>query len=404
MRNRALLVFAAVVCLLFQRCGESVVGEGGGATETINCKVVCSAGEPDSGAVVRLIDAGNWFEKRQSGISVVLDSAVTGKDGLFSFEYDTGYICNIQVDGDSEAAFVRDMSSLKNDTSALQIIVLQSAASFGGSLDSGSTVSRVELFGTTYSASVQGHQFIIPDMAAGVYPLLLVTDEEVYHFGNTAEIEEGADVTVRLGVDESVLVIDDFEGDFQLYYPSKLGLITGGNWYVYDDSQEADSNTSFINIGTFEQDAFRGKSLSARAVLGNGAEYPFTGLGVNVLSRGLNCDFSTVDSVSFWARGNCTVYFSVETEAVDSINWSPHFGRQIVLTDTWTEFTVQMESITVPPDCEVAKRGIVWDDVKHAVKRIEFDLPYGTNTLGDTLRFELDDIYIYGALIEDLLP
>ncbi|MFW6244979.1 MAG: hypothetical protein ACOC36_03740, partial [Fibrobacterota bacterium] len=186
--------------------------------------------------------------------------------------------------------------------------------------------------------------------------------------------------------------------------PSKLGLITGGNWYTYDDSGEADSNTSFINIDISEQNAFEGKSLSAQAVLGNGADYPFAGLGVNVLSQGQNCDFSTVNSISFWARGNCTVYFSVETEIVDQINWSPHFGMQIELTDTWTEYTVQMDNIAVPPSSEAAKQGLGWDDVKHTVRRIEFDLPYGANTLGDTLLFEIDDVYIHGAQIEDLLP
>ncbi len=404
MRCRTLSLIFVAVYLLYCGCSKSVVGEGGGATETVNCKVVSSTGKPDSGAVVRLVDAGNWFEKRQSGIPVVLDSAVTGKDGRITFEYDTGYTCNMEVDGDGKAAFIRDVSSLNDGSSVPQIIVLQPAASFGVSLDSGNTVARVELFGTTYSSTVQGDRFTIAQMAPGVYPLLLVTEEEVYHFGNTAEIGEGADVTVRLGVDESALLIDDFEGDFRLYHPSKLGLITGGNWYTYDDSGEADSNTSFINIDISEQNAFEGKSLSAQAVLGNGADYPFAGLGVNVLSQGQNCDFSTVNSISFWARGNCTVYFSVETEIVDQINWSPHFGMQIELTDTWTEYTVQMDNIAVPPSSEAAKQGLGWDDVKHTVRRIEFDLPYGANTLGDTLLFEIDDVYIHGAQIEDLLP
>ncbi|MFP4164781.1 MAG: hypothetical protein ACLFQB_14330 [Chitinispirillaceae bacterium] len=403
MKSR-LLVLIMTVSFLHYGCGVSVVEEGGGATETVNCQVVSSGGEPDSGAVVLLVDAGNWFEKRQNGSSVVLDSAVTGRDGYFTFEYDTSYTCNLQVNTTDEAAFISDIDNYMEDTSSLQTIVLRPAAQISGVLNSESTVTNVELFGTAYFSSVQENRFAFSDLAWGNYPMLLLTEENVYIFENTAAVPQEEQMEINVDVREQSILVDDFDGDFQLYHPSKLGLITGGNWYVYDDSKEADSNTSFISVETSGQDAFEEKSLSAEAVLGDAAKYPFTGLGVNVLSQGQNCDFSTVNSISFWARGNCTVYFSVETEIVDQINWSPHFGMQIELTDTWTEYTVQMDNIAVPPSSEAAKQGLGWDDVKHTVKRIEFDLPYGENTLGDTLRFELDDIYMNGALIEELLP
>ena len=128
-----------------------------------SARVITPSGIPDSGVSVYLIDAGNWVEKRRLDLPVVIDSAITNRDGFFTLKYDSGTVCNLQADGRDGAAFI---PGFKADYDSILVIRLKQKATLNGRIDSsGLRISRAEIFGTLYSISVQGQDFTVPGIA-----------------------------------------------------------------------------------------------------------------------------------------------------------------------------------------------------------------------------------------------
>ena len=383
---------------LFASCQTTVVG-GGGATETVNCQVLSSGGIPDSGALVRLIDADNWFEKRRRGESVVFDSAITGSNGHFTLRYPRGLMTNLQIDGEHEALFVKHFISRQQSGDTSTTLRLKPTATLSGSIDG--EVDHIELYGSSYSLAVLDGNFSHA-VADGLYPLFLRSDDKIT-FHSAVNLLSSSPESINLEQRPSVLLIEDFAEPFELYTPSKLGLITGGHWYCYNDPEPGNQDTSIINVSVSKMGAYEGSSLSAVAVLGAGLEYPYAGIGVTIGENGRPYDLSGVHTFSFVARGNCMIYFSVETSLIDSLEQNIHFGKLVALTDAWTFYSIPVTELTIPTGSKADQLGITWESATYSVARIEFDLPPGSNATGDTLRFQIDNVYMHGVSIEDLL-
>ncbi len=378
-------VFLAVVLSL--RCSVPVANDGGGATETVNCRVLSSTGIPEQGAVVKLIDAGNWLEKKKNSLSVVIDSAVTDSNGVFALTADTGVVVNMQIDGFSEAVFISNFSIKSEDTT----VTLRSKAVLSGNL-SGPEIGAVALFGTDYMTTINGSSFSIQGIAPGNFPLLTRLQDSTWAFSDLVVLTDAESLEKNIEVDAQFVLVDNFD-HFRLLDFSILGLITGGNWYTY-----CDSLSSINAVSTPEPD----RSLAVNAIVNPGLEYPYAGVGVNMARSGMTLDFSAVDTISFRARGNCSIRFSVETEKIDLLN-SSHFQKLIGLTDVWTVYEIAVSDLILPSISESAGLGLTWEQVMSNVKRVEFDLPYDENPMGDSLGFELDDLYLKGATLEDLI-
>lgn len=398
------MIIFAISIFLF-RCSSLAVNEGGGATETVNARVITPSGIPDSGVSVYLIDAGNWVEKRRLDLPVVIDSAITNRDGFFTLKYDSGTVCNLQADGRDGAAFI---PGFKADYDSILVIRLKQKATLNGRIDSsGLRISRAEIFGTLYSISVQGQDFTVPGIAPGDYPILFRTQDNIYAGYSFASIDEGQTEQISFSFSAETVLVDDFESASEFYGLSRMGKMTGGDWYSYCDTVKSSQIHSALTAVVEDGSGFSGgKCLRADAVLGNSEEIAaFAGVGVNIGTAGRSYDFSNVKSFSFFARGNCSIRFSAESRVIDDLGGGQlHFGKEIQLTDTWTEYVIPVSELLVPVWSEVINQGIAWDDAKKSILRLEFDFPVSLNVSGDTLTLQLDNLYINGVGIGNILP
>lgn len=399
MKNRCLLYISiSLLFLFFIRCSNNVAGsDGGGASETINCRVISSSGLPESNAVVRVIDADNWLVKRKNGLSVVLDSTTTDQNGYFSAFYDTNLSINLQIDGGSEAVFVNKYQRYDSNQDR-PVINLSQKIKVLGTISSSNKFLSADLYGTAYTIPLDDN-LIHAEFAPGNYPVLLMDENSNYVHNSNLNIPENHKEDLLVEIKPDQILIDDFN-HFDPYQSSALGMITGGKWYRYSDSIQISQGYSTVVLSIFQENAFEEKSLSSKVVLGNGLRFPFAGFGINIGTEGKKYDFSKIKEISFWGRGNCQIRFSVETFVIDSIKEADaiHFHKIISLTNTWSKHTISTNELVLLPESKAAQLGITWDDVMHSVVRIEIEFPHDMNKVGDTLELDLDNLYMDGTI------
>ena len=213
------------------------------------------------------------------------------------------------------------------------------------------------------------------------------------------------------------VAIDDFEsGKFDF---TVLGRSTGSEWYTYNDT-DSSSETSLFNslLDTYikstdeggyalkivgelksETDSTRKSETSDIAYVGVG--FP---IGESYVDRDTIFNLSTLDSLTFSAKGHGVIRVKFGSQYTDSIyegEWNDLGASIDINSNNWEQYSVTPEMLTL--SSEKMGNDISWSDISKTIIRIEFEFNEKQNPLDTKLIFWIDDIYLNGLNLEQLL-
>lgn len=389
---------------------------GGTGTETTNGGVAVVAGAPAGGALVRLIDTEGWISKTARGESVVLDSTITDSNGRFHFDNPRAEHYNVQIDHPQGALFVADCH-LNGDTLRLA----QHAVYAGVLTPTSGLLARALLGGSAYRATPATNGVVrFGAVAPGTYPIVALQGTSATAaliFGGARIVgQSGEQYGDTLSADTAVVPLDGFSTGFGM---SELGYLLGGTWwYYYSDSLSRNFNPNtrqwdFAQINPYggntviNPELISGANgntmLSATVVLGNAVAYPVGGIGISLgRAGGEAVNLSSMTAFSFRARGTGTLRLRLESLALDSIDTHKQYTTTIALPDSWTQFRIIPSMLAIDFPDTVLEETVPWITAGRAIKRIEFEFLFTSNTVGDTLVLQLDNLAFEGVSLSRL--
>jgi hypothetical protein len=225
----------------------------------------------------------------------------------------------------------------------------------------------------------------------------------------TVELPDGSVRDVRLPATSGALLVlpdhpsvllDDFEGADTR---SVLGNAIGSGWWF----AVTDSQSSILPVGTAisarnaytTKDAYSGTSLSVQFRVNPSGITPYGILGVTLSDTGYWTDLSTLDSVTFLAKGtgNARIVFVTRCSlepTIDQVGW---FGAARTLPSAWTRVVLRKDEISAPAGSRSAQQGISWATASKQVRSFGF-------IVSDTVSLQLDSIVFHGPHLSDLAP
>lgn len=225
----------------------------------------------------------------------------------------------------------------------------------------------------------------------------------------TVELPDGNVRDIRLPITSDTLLVlpdhpsvllDDFEGSEPR---SVLGNAIGSGWWF----AVIDSQSSVFPAGTVTSvhdayttaDAYSGTSLSVQFRVNPSGATPYGLLGVTLSDTGYWTDLSTLDSVTFLAKGTGNVRIVFVTRCsleptTDQVGW---FGAARTLPSAWTRVVLRKGEISAPTGSRSALQGISWATASKQVRSFGF-------IVNDTASLQLDSIVFHGPHLSDLAP
>lgn len=211
------------------------------------------------------------------------------------------------------------------------------------------------------------------------------------------------------------VVLDDFEDPYkgQTTLGWRLGSgAKAGYWYGYDDWNHGKeglgtimvpdvvhSDTGFLRA--VEDDCGEGSAcLHVRFLGGTGYAYPFAGVGFNFLGEGDDVDLSTMDSITFRAKGKGSFRFKLMTRHItddfDRKNYWADMGTTYRLSATWKNFTMKVSDIR-PQDGAPLADTATWQECMDHTRKIHLATS-PTFKARDTLDLWIDDLVMHGVV------
>lgn len=210
------------------------------------------------------------------------------------------------------------------------------------------------------------------------------------------------------------VVLDDFNDSYkgQTLFGWRLGSAAkAGYWYGYDDWNHGKaglgttmipdvvhSDTNFQR--TVADDCGEGSPcLHVQFIGGTGYAYPFAGVGFNFLTEGKDVDLTTMDSITFRAKGKGSFRFKLMTKHItddfDRKNYWADMGRTFRLTPSWRAYRLAVADI-LPQDGAPLADTATWQECMDHTRKIHLATSE-TFKARDTLDLWLDDLVMHGV-------
>lgn len=381
--------------LAFTACSDSQVAGGGSsgseAGNAITAQILTADAKPAALAKVKLIESESIDAKG------AIDTK-TGKDGKLVIEgvADGNYTLEASLDGDALQLNV----DVKDGKAELGTNKLGKTAKVFGTVD-GSGIVKVR--GMDHSAKVVDGSFDIDSLPAG--PISLVFIPEKGDASSTyLKIVEGAKAQASTFADESsYLLLDDFQdNNFQnRFMPAHT--YDGGWWYLSYAEENVTPVVMAKNSVGGNTPALETEdgNIFAHAAVKLGESYtdstgnirwPWASVGVELgmSNKELYCnDISSVESVSFKAKGSGNIIFTMIDETKEE-------GKREIMTyefspsDTWDTYNVPIKDQIFPDYTLKCVNQLLWKLSSPAAPATEDDP-------NPTIDLQLDDIQLIGG-------
>jgi hypothetical protein len=418
--------FVSTLALLLLTAALSCVRtplSGGTGTETINTFALLSDGTPARGALAMVIDERGWMDSLRQGASPVVSRAVADSNGRVELTIPINFRgFNIQVDHTQQGALVPTVDS---DLPAGDTIRLKPYASYTGSFSGpANRITRMFLSGSAYTVSIgSAGNFYFDKVAPAAFTVIGSTRllDTIVVAGAVTLAPGNKTVDTTLNASSYRLLIDNFEngvgptalGQFiptmSWYAVSDSGLLSwsaSGNAFYWTNFSSSPTGRSFVSLSPVPGDN-GGTALSFTAVLTKSATNLFTLSGMSfegVNPNGVN--LSSMTGFSLRCRGNGTLWVEFKTRRLDSASQKAQnrssYAYTITLSTTMTSYRIPVDSLRIVPG-NFSMQQYPWSEESKNVKTMEFEFSEKTNRAGDTLRLILDDLYLEGVQLDDVM-
>jgi hypothetical protein len=161
-----------------------------------------------------------------------------------------------------------------------------------------------------------------------------------------------------------------------------------GRWQVRLSSHGHQTLPAVLDSAAITGGAFRGRSLQVAFAFNEG-QSPDGGLGVGLGARDSFYDLSTMDALSFYARGSGSVRVVFHTDSVNATGEGA-FYHDISIGGQWGRVAIAADSLRPLPGTLAAQQGITWADAARGVTAISI-VPLSDGQLW------LDELYLIGV-------
>lgn len=203
--------------------------------------------------------------------------------------------------------------------------------------------------------------------------------------------------------DHPSILLDDFEGGGTR---SSLGYAVGsGWWFATTDSASGGSSTAFpegiladIRTAYATTDSYDRTSISARFDVSQANMVHYCQLGIVLADSSTWMDLSTVDSISFRAKGSgeFRLLFGTKTSMVPKLDPVGMTGADLSLASTWTRMVVPRSVFLPETGSRADEQNLPWSEESRQVRTMVFFFK-NSGTI------QLDDIVFHGPRRSDLL-
>lgn len=379
---------ALFLLLLLVGCGGSRdIAGSGTASETTNGIVLSSAMAPVSNAHYRIVDIHHWSELITAGTSVILDSGKTDSTGAFDLSDYRGKVVGLHItDSDTTEGVWFEVAVDSTDTFYIKPLSLYTGKVLGSSVDS------IRLAPTDMVVPVADDgTYRFPHIPAGLFPVMIVSDAEPKLLGSVELYENDSSENRAVPVDDSLLLIDDFERK-DLFYTAQ-GITTKGRWYYFSDSDHG--GTTFYSHRVVDDGSGSNKWIHSQVAFDDSIPFAYAGLGFTLGQDSdehpgkseLFYDMRSLEAIEFDAKGAVILRIKVTTKArLNSGEQADQFSYTLRMNG-------EKERIVVPVDSLSVSDGTTWDSVADSVSRVSFSV---NRANGEKAEFWIDNIYFRG--------
>ena len=399
MTHLRLYVIAFMLAFLCFACSSQQ--NAGGGIETTNGGIVAGRvfradGTPASHAriLARLIatpqdsilafsdSAGNYQVKKLGKGMVSLSVLDTGAQGA---------VFHVACNGDTSLQVA--------DAHLAPLKILRGTLFCNGSPCAG-TVTIPEL-GLSTSALADG-SFSLSQVNPGVFIVHAVASGDS-SLATSVVVHADSILTLNLSTTKQVL-FEDFETN---HSGNAVDLdMTEGFWYFASDTSFASGSSvvtpscavNFSNETCYDTlSAYQGHSEQINVSFGGSMPVHFAMLGVNIWAGKASADTSrrwfnlqAMDSLSFYAKGNCSAAFQFITERRVLLGEENHYQTFFTVTSDWNRYVIHTSDIQIAIAGEPA-----WSEVSKRTAGFSI-------LLQSDCDLDLDNIVVYGLWPEDM--
>jgi hypothetical protein len=392
-----------VVAMLLWACGDPAkskeVEVSGGGIETTNggivsAKIMQSDYSPAASATVQV--AVNSYRGEPSQKDSILSVQANGQGlitlGLIPRRY-------TMLARKNEQAVLTRFDVLDKDSSYLELVLAPVETLFVR-CEGDCAQSKFTLLGMPLSSelSLQNNAIAIADIPPGSYYL---ESENASSDGRTVNVVYAGDAQASIHVSkESALLLENFSdrNDQHLY-----GELTGGGWWFTASDAQTGGNSRVVPdcAGTGIQCAVReeqnNRYLQMDFMVDTTQEQKYALVGVDLMQgryhpSNNSADLRAMDSITFKARGagEVKVQLTVGNSIEEAALLCEIFQSHHTLLADWQTYTVHTGGL------KALCPGVEWGKENHSVTSINF-------MFEEPGQLHLDDIYLHGVLIDDLL-
>ncbi|MFP4681639.1 MAG: hypothetical protein ACLFQB_14295 [Chitinispirillaceae bacterium] len=372
-----ILLLAAAAAGLF--CTQDIAGGNSSETTDAVAYVYTSQGRPAQGVRYSFTRRESWFEKLTSLEPRVLKSGYVDAEGKIAFSPRNVRDCNIQLDGETEGAFVdKALSPGEADT-----VHLEALRKVEGTV-SDASVEKLYLSGTSYETEVVEGRFCFDKLPRGHFQVFARVNGN-YHTGSSLD-PDSTSQNIRVRTDR--VIYDDFDdGD---HYPNVMNALEGSSWFwSTKDHSRLLQPTSDENFKQAIVAGQKGYALQTRFETTTETDEPYAQVS-SYLSRTKMLDLSSLDSIIIHVRGNSSLILALERIAEDGS--ALKVGYTIEAPDTWTRFAVDPGNFHENPYDPTMRS---WNELKHEVNMITVFAFGGSE-------FAIDGIELVGVNLQEL--
>ncbi len=406
----ALPALILLTTCIFNGC-ESGGGSSSETESTVTGQVFYPGDVPAEGARILLLSTANLGKTPPSGPDSAR-AALTDQEGRFYFtQVEPGYY-SLQVSKDDANGVLSTQSRIEvgNRSVLLQLPPVNLEVGTIGEAavvaPSGhSPKSILFLYGEAWTDTTDAFgRFSLPPLPAGLHLLRVVPMDPTLASLETAFRPEAPIGMLEVGP-VPVIRVADFEHKevatpFSVVYPK-------GKWFTFDNLASNGGPGTFVpssmrtNFATAYTDSadtssWRGSSLAMSYRLGGNPSATYGLIGFTTGNGATGRDFSHLDSVVFYAKGNGVIRFEFQCAPILFFykDWH-HFSRTFGLSPAWTRISIPVTQLSLAADSPALKNGLTWAQASKEIINIVF-------IADDPTDFWMDDLEFYGMSVQDM--
>lgn len=340
-------------------CSDSQVAGGGPsgseAGNAITAQLLTADAKPATSAKIKIIDsesldgaASARIVKADRNGNITIPDMPKGSYILEATQGDEALQMSIDYDGNKQE---------------LGLASLEKTVSVSGKVSESN--GTIKIRGMDHSAPVVDGNFTINSLPAGAISLVFVPSGSIDTTMSYVAVEAGEQIEAKSFAEEKeALLLEDFQ-DSNYQHRFMLPHTYDGGWWYFTKEEDAVEAQNLTKDGLISLDKEENGNIAAHVqmVINNGG-WALIGVELGKSDKKLCNDISSVESISFRARGAASLVFKVvhipDRDSTEEYREDIIFQSEFSPSDDWRTFTMPIAEHVQPGTSLTCATQIAW--------------------------------------------